>query len=387
MISIPSATEVLIVGAGPTGLALAAELWRLGVKPVTIDKLVEGANTSRAAVVHARTLEVLEALDVVPQLLNDGLKVPTFRVRDRDKILISVDFKEIPSKYAFTLMCPQNRTEAILLARLRALGGAVMHSAEVTDMEMTGDGAHVSVYENGWTQHIDARWVIGCDGMHSRVREIAGLTFKGAAYAQSFVLADVRMDWPLERDEVKLFFSSDGLLVVAPLPENHYRIVATVDDAPEQPSESYVQALLDTRGPKTMPARIYTSVWSSRFKVHHRVAEAPRKGRVLLCGDAAHVHSPAGGQGMNTGIQDAVALAAVLVKVLAGDDETRLDSWAAERHQIAEHIVALTDRATKMATLHSPAGKSLRNVALGFAGHIEPFKRALARNIAELEDR
>ncbi len=387
MISIPSATDILIVGAGPTGLTLAAELWRLGVKPVTVDKLVEGANTSRAAVVHARTLEVLEVLDVVPQLLKDGLKVPMFRVRVRDKTLISVDFKDIPSKYAFTLMCPQNRTEAILLTRLRALGGAVMHAAEVNAMELTADGARVSVFENGWLQHIDARWVIGCDGMHSRVREFAGLAFKGAAYEQGFVLADVRMDWPLGRDEVNLFLSSAGLLVVAPLPEGHYRIVATVDDPPEQPSMAYVQALLDARGPKTAPARMHSCNWSSRFKVQHRVAESPRKGRVLLCGDAAHVHSPAGGQGMNTGIQDAVALAAVLVKVLAGDDETWLDTWAAERHQIAEHIVTLTDRATKMATLHSPAGQALRNVALGFAGHIEPFKRALARNIAELEGR
>src|SRR5580704_17809236 len=118
-----SKTDILIVGAGPTGLALSAEMRRRGIGTVTVDKVAEGANTSRAAVVHARTLEVLEPLGIVPTMLAEGFKVPVFRVRDRDRALITIDFQEIPSAYAFTLMCPQNRTEAILLARLKALGG------------------------------------------------------------------------------------------------------------------------------------------------------------------------------------------------------------------------------------------------------------------------
>jgi 2-polyprenyl-6-methoxyphenol hydroxylase-like FAD-dependent oxidoreductase len=150
------------------------------------------------------------------------------------------------------------------------------------------------------------------------------------------------------------------------------------------PSVPYVQALLDARGPKASQAHVHDSLWSSRFKVHHRVAESPRKGRVLLCGDAAHVHSPAGGQGMNTGIQDAVSLASALADVFGGVDEALLDTWAADRHKIAEGIVALTDRMTRMATLRSPAGRALRNVAIGFAGHIPSIARALARNVAEL---
>jgi 2-polyprenyl-6-methoxyphenol hydroxylase-like FAD-dependent oxidoreductase len=341
IIAIPSERDYLIVGAGPTGLALSAELRRCGFEPLTVDKIAEGANTSRAVVIHARTLEVLEPLGLVPQLLEEGLQVPIFRIRDHDTPLITIDFSEIPSKYVFTIMCPQNRTEAVLLARLQALGGEVLRPREVTVRPVTEDGARVHITGEGSTQEVAARWVIGCDGMHSQVREAAGIVFLGAEYELSFALADVRMDWPLPREEVTLFYSPEGFMVVAPLPDNRYRIVAMADNVPREPSAAYIQELLDARGPRENPGRIRQSVWSSRFRVHHRVAASPRKGRVLLCGDAAHVHSPAGGQGMNTGIQDAVALAGVLADVLRGDDDARLDEWAAERHHIAEEVVRL----------------------------------------------
>ena len=194
MIAIPSETEILVVGAGPTGLALSAELRRRGFEPLTVDKIAEGANTSRAVVIHARTLEVLEPLGVVPQLLEEGLQVPIFRIREHDTPLIAIDFGEIPSKYAFTLMCPQNRTEAFLLARLQALGGEVVRPREVTGLTVTEDGARVQITGEGSTQEVAARWVIGCDGMHSRVREAAGIAFRGAEYELNFALADVRMD-------------------------------------------------------------------------------------------------------------------------------------------------------------------------------------------------
>jgi 2-polyprenyl-6-methoxyphenol hydroxylase-like FAD-dependent oxidoreductase len=386
MIAIPSSVDILIVGAGPTGLALSAELRRRGIDAVTVDKIAEGANTSRAVVVHARTLEVLEPLGVVPRLLEEGIKVPIFRIRDHDSTLVTIDFKEIPSKYAFTLMIPQDRTEAILLARLQALGGEVLRPREVVRLIAEENGAQVEIVGEGSTQKVNARWVIGCDGMHSRVREAAGIAFQGSEYEQSFALADVRMDWPLSREEVTLLFSPEGFMVVAPLPNDHLRIVATADDVPAVPALEYVQALLDARGPKKQPARIHQIFWSSRFRVHHRVAAtSPRKGRVLLCGDAAHVHSPAGGQGMNTGIQDAVALADVLADVVRGGDEARLDDWAADRHKIAEDVVRLTDRMMRMATLQSPPLRKLRNVAIEFAGHIPTLEQAVARRLAELD--
>ncbi len=382
---LPSRTEILIIGAGPTGLALSAELRRRSIAALTIDKIAEGANTSRAAVVHARTLEVLDPLGVVPAMLKQGLKVPTFRIRDRDKTLLTVDFRDIPSKYAFTLMCPQNITESILLARLQELGGDVIRPAEATALRAGMEGADVDVMLNGVADTVKARWVVGCDGMHSRVRDDAQIAFSGGAYEQGFVLSDVHMDWPLARDEVNLFFSPDGLVVVAPLPENRYRIVATLDDPPEQPSTEFVQGLLDSRGPQATPARIKDSVWSSRFRVHHRVADSPRKGRVLLCGDSAHVHSPAGGQGMNTGIQDAISLGAALADVIGGADAAILDGWAAQRHSVAADVVALTDRMTRMATLGSPVARTLRNNVIGVVGHVPFLIHALARKLAELD--
>jgi 2-polyprenyl-6-methoxyphenol hydroxylase-like FAD-dependent oxidoreductase len=198
------------------------------------------------------------------------------------------------------------------------------------------------------------------------------------------VLADVRMDWPLSRYEVTLFYSPKGLVVVAPLPDERFRIVATVDEAPEVPSLDFMQEVIDARGPTTNPGRMRDVAWSSRFHIHHRVAQSPRKGRVLLCGDAAHVHSPAGGQGMNTGIQDSVSLAEALTGTLADGEESRLDAWAAQRHRVATDVVALTDRMTRVATMKSPTGKALRNVAVMFAGHLPPVRAAVARTLAEL---
>jgi 2-polyprenyl-6-methoxyphenol hydroxylase-like FAD-dependent oxidoreductase len=223
--------------------------------------------------------------------------------------------------------------------------------------------------------------------MHSQVREQSSIPFEGAAYESGFVLADIRMDWLLSREEVSLFYSPQGLMVVAPLPDDHFRIVATDDAAPQSPSVEYIQSLLDSRGPSVGQAHINELAWSSRFRLHHRVASTPRKGHVLLCGDAAHVHSPAGGQGMNTGIQDAMSLGPALAKTLLDGVEERIDEWAAARHQVAADVVALTDRMTRMATMKSPLGQSLRNAAVAFLGHVPPLRAKFARNLAELDTR
>lgn len=379
--------DVLVVGAGPTGLALGAELWRLGVPALMVDRQPAGANTSRACVIHARTLETLEPLGVTAQLLNVGVKVPIFRIRNRDRALITVDFSEIPSAYPFTLMYPQSGTERLLLAALQRLGGSVERPVEVVAFSNHGPDVITALSVGGQRRTITSRWLIGCDGMHSIVREQAGIAFEGAAYRQGFVLADVHMEWPLSREEVTLFYSPHGLVVVAPLPEEHFRIVATDDAAPETPSLAYVQALLDDRGPVAERARVRDVAWSSRFHIHHRVAASSRAGHVLLCGDAAHVHSPAGGQGMNTGIQDATSLAQALAATLRDGDESRLDAWAEARHRVARDVVALTDRITRAATMTSPFGQSLRDAAIAFAGHVPAVRGTIARRLAELEVR
>ena len=381
------AVGLLIVGAGPSGLALAAELQRLGVAALIVDKQPAGTNASKAAVVHARTLELLQPMGVTAELLKEGVKVPIFRIRDRDRSLVTIDFAGIDSAFPFTLMCPQDRTERLLLAKLQQLGGSVQRPVEFIEFESDGANIVATLGSDGRRRMVSARWLVGCDGMHSRVREQAKISFDGATYEQSFVEADVHMDWPLSRDEVSLFFSPEGLVVVAPLPGDRFRVVATDDVAPEKPSIEYVQALLDARGPTVERGRIRDSVWSSRFRVHHRIASSPRKGHILLCGDAAHVHSPAGGQGMNTGIQDAISLAHALTETLRDGDGSRLDRWAETRHRIATHVVSFTDLMTRTATMKSPVGQSLRNAGIAFAGHVPPIRAAIARNLAELDAR
>jgi 2-polyprenyl-6-methoxyphenol hydroxylase-like FAD-dependent oxidoreductase len=386
MLDVRAENKILIVGAGPSGLALAAELKRRGVDAVIIDQQPAGANTSRACVVHARTMEELEPLGVTRDLLAEGVKVPIFRIRDRNRSLLTIDFSDIPSHYRFTLMIPQNRIEEILLQHLEGLGGKVMRPCKLTSYLASPSLVEAQVQDSS-IRSIKAEWLIGCDGMHSTVRQQSGIAFPGGEYEASFVLADVSMDWPLSREEVTLFYSPKGLVVVAPLPKERFRIVATVDEAPEVPSREFVQAVLDARGPTVNPGRIHDIAWSSRFHIHHRVAQTLRKGRVLLCGDAAHVHSPAGGQGMNTGIQDSISLAEALTRTLQDGDETRLDAWAAQRHKVASDVVTLTDRMTRVATMKSPTGQALRNAAVAFAGHLPPVRAAVANTLAELDAR
>ena len=372
-------TDVLVVGAGPTGLALAAALRAKDVHCTVIDRQAEGANTSRAAVVHARTLEVLEPLGVTPELLRRGVPAQRFTIRDRDRVLVPIAFDQLPTRYPFTLMVSQAETEQVLLQRLLDLGGQVLRPRTLAGLAQQADHA-VATLEDG--SRILARYVVGADGMHSAVRQLAGIAFEGGSYGESFVLADVRLEGELPRDEVILYFSPAGMVVVAPLPDGVHRIVATVDAAPETPDVAFVQALLDSRGPERAPVRVTGLLWGSRFRVHHRIARSYRSGRVLIAGDAAHVHSPAGGQGMNLGILDAVTLAAALVSALQGD-EAALDAYGRERRPMAAKVVALADRLTRLATV-APARRGARNLLLSGVASLPRLRRRLAWQLSGL---
>lgn len=377
-------SPTLIVGAGPTGLSLAIALRQRGARVTIIDRQTQGANTSRAAVIHAQSLEVLEQLGVTAKLLQQGITVPNFRVRDRDRLLLDVDFSALPGRYPFTLMLPQNQTEAILRTHLRELGVEVQWATEFDTVVQQGDRLVAQLKSPSGNIDMHASWVVGSDGLHSKVREAANIAFFGGTYPEEFVLADVEMDWPLARSEVDLFFAPRGLMVVAPLPHERYRIVATASTPPEQPDMSFIQRLLDERGPASKPCRITDIIWSSRFHVHHRLAANVISGNIILCGDAAHVHSPAGGQGMNTGIQEAVSLANPLLHAMNGDRSPLL-AWADARQKVARSVVRLTDRMTRVATLRSPAACGIRNSILSTIGFIPSARAAIARRIAGLD--
>lgn len=373
-------TDVLVVGAGPSGLTLAASLVSRGVATTVVDRQAAGANTSRAAVVNARSLEVLEGLDVARRLVKEGIEAPRFSIRDGARTLIPIDFGSLPTEYPYSLMVPQSTTERVLLDRLVELGGSVVRPKVLTTIDQDADGV-TATFDDGGV--IRARYVVGADGLHSTVREQAGIGFEGGAYEESFILADVRLSGDVPADEVILYWATAGLTVVAPLPGDIYRIVAPVADAPETPSAAYVQDILDTRGAGKGHITVTEVIWGSRFRIHHRVADSFRAGRLLLAGDAAHVHSPAGGQGMNLGLQDAVALSDALAAVLAGGPDTLLDEYSAARRPIARSVVSITDRMTRLATLPRIL-RPLRNIAFSIVGRIPAANRALAWRLSGL---
>ena len=380
--------DVVIVGAGPTGLALAAELQRLGTRALLVDKLSTSENTSRATVVHARTLEVLEPLGISQQLIDRGLVLHKARMHEGDTVRAHLTFDGLDTAYSFILVCTQDQTEDVLTTRLRELGGAEIRAIEVTAIEADDTGATATYVAGGvLIQDVHAKWLVGCDGMHSIVRQSAGIGFEGGNYDENFVLADVEMETPLGRENLDLFFSREGLLLIVPLPHDRYRIIATVPEAPSAPSLEDVQQILDARGPQQQRCHVTGVVWSSRFRVQHRVADQLRKGRVLLCGDAAHVHSPAGGQGMNTGIQDAISLAPVLHAAVTTGDESGFAEWEKKRLAIARTVVSTTDKMTRVAASDSALSHLVRNIVMGAVEHSTTLQHALAERLSEIDNR
>ncbi|WP_328422090.1 FAD-dependent oxidoreductase [Micromonospora sp. NBC_00389] len=379
---LPTSTDVLVVGAGPTGLATALTLARRGVEVTVLDQLADPPSTSRAAVVHAYTLEVLDRIGAAAPLVAQGVRAPRFTVRDRDRVLLSVPFHQLPSRFPYALMVSQAVTEAVLTEQLADLGVRVRRPCRLTGLSRNGHGVLAQI--DG--EALRARFVVGADGLHSTVRRLAGIGFTGPSDEESFVLADIRVHSSLPRDEAALFLARSGPLIWAPLPDGVVRLVAAVPTAPAEPDPAYLQALLDERGPARRPDRVTEVLWGSRFRVHHRIADTFRSGPVLLAGDAGHVHSPAGGQGMNLGICDAVALGTALADVLDGGPETLLDDYTARQRPMAEDVLSFAAGLTRLATL-SPARRPVRDVLLRLLGVVPPARRRIALRLSGLSHR
>ncbi len=390
LLSAAERTEVVIVGAGPTGLTAAVRLAELGVPHVVLDSALAPTRTSNAALVHAATIELLAALGLGEELVRAGRQVHRIGMADRGRPLVRVGLTGLPSRYPFALGVPQSTTEQLLLHRLAELGGSVRRGHRVTSVH--GEGTrHVvtGTVEPGGAAAgfaVSARYVIGADGAHSTVRSASGVEFPGETYPAQFVLADVALSAAGPDDEATINLSPRGVTVIGRLPGPNHRVIATVDPAaalPEAPDRRFLDELLAQRG---IAARATAEpVWSSRFRVHHRVADRFRVDGVFLAGDAAHVHSPAAGQGMNTGIADAYDIATRLGAVLTGHaGEPVLDGYERQRRAAALEVLAFTDRLTKLAMLENPLARLGRRVA---AGTVLRFPWPLQRRITLLGQR
>jgi 2-polyprenyl-6-methoxyphenol hydroxylase-like FAD-dependent oxidoreductase len=360
---LPGTAETLIVGAGPTGLSVALALLARGREVTVVDKQAEGQNTSRASVVYSRTLEVLEPYGVAHRLASRGIHAPRFTIRDRDSVLMTVPFDHLPTAFPYTLLVSQAVTEAVLLQRLTELGGSVHRPYELTNLEQD-EKQLTATFADG--EQVHAQYLVGADGMHSTVREQAHIGFPLSGSGESYSLADVHLSRAsdgLPRGEVAVYFSPDGQLVSVPFPDGSFKIVANVTQSPPEPDAAFVQQLLDARGPQAQRPVVQDVIWGSRFRIHHAVAERYNMGRIVLVGDAAHDNSPLGGQGMNTGIGDAVALAGALDEALASDSTRPLEAYGARRRRVARQVVLLTNSLTRLALMQRRL-RTLRNFTL-----------------------
>ena len=384
----PMSTDVLIVGAGPAGMTLAISLKQVGVDCVVIDQLPKAPDDTRAAFVQPRTLEYLRRLQVAGPMIDDGLKPRGFGFADLERDLIRLSYDTVDSPYPFLLIIPQWQTQRHLDQRFAELGGSVLRGVRLLDLvpEFPGSAATV-VDSDGALRVINARFVAGCDGVHSRVRDRLGIGFPGSSPEQMFAVADVTIDgWPADRVETAFTLSPHGMLISAPLPKVMVRVVASVAPGTQPPTQQDVQDLIQTRGPGWLRDGTVTELLSSAtWHIQERVATQFRHGNTFLVGDAAHTHSPAGGQGMNTGIQDAANLAWKLHQVLGlGAPDSLLDSYDAERRPNAQQVIEFTHQIATLATLTGPKERQMRDDILAALSQVPGVIEALSVRFSQI---
>ena len=358
--------DVLIAGAGPTGLVLALWLTKQGVPVRIIDKCAEAATTSRALAVQARTLELYRLLDMADEIVARGYKVPAINLWVKGARKAHIPFDQAGAgltPYPFLLIFPQDEHERLLKDRLTALGVTVQRQTELLGFTEQGGGITARLrLPDGTEETCHAAYIAGCDGARSIVRETIKAGFPGGTYQHVFYVADVDAAGPAVKGEVNIDVDSADFLAVFPLAgEGRVRFVGTVR---EQPGSDDIALKFDDvsgRAIADLKLQVHHVNWFSTYRVHHRVADHFRHGRAFLLGDAAHIHSPAGGQGMNTGIGDAINLAWKLAAVLDGQaPDTLLDSYETERIGFARQLVATTDRVFTLASSEGRAAAFMR---------------------------
>ncbi len=382
--------RVLIIGAGPVGLTLAIELQRYGVPIRIVEKAAQRTDKSKALVIWSRTLELLDRQPGgSAPFIEAGFKVDAASILAGGERIGRISMGTVDSPYPYALMLPQSETERLLEERLSALGVKVEREVEATSLAMRADGADATLrHADGREERASADWLAGCDGAHSLVRHTVGATFAGETMKSDFMLADVHMrGYPNPDTEVAVYWHKDGVFVVFPISPGRYRVIADLPPSgeahPPAPTLDEVQAMIDRRGPPGTKA--FDPIWLAGFRINGRKCSHYRWGRAFLCGDSAHVHSPAGGQGMNTGMQDAFNLAWKLASAANGlCGEIVLDSYSPERSEVGDHVLADAQRLTQVATMRNPIGQAIRNTVAHLMLGLAPVQHAMADKMTEV---
>ncbi len=359
--------DVLVIGAGPVGLTMASALEWQGVSWRCVEKVARPTDKSKALVVWARTMELLDPLGLAETFVATGLKISGGSIYADYKRVVHFGLTGSESPFGFPLMIPQSETERLLTENLARQGKQVEREVELVTFRELEDCVEATLrHADGREETVRAAWLVGCDGAHSTVRHTLGMEFTGHAEPNDWMLADVHIKGSLSADEVSVFWHEKGVLAFFPMGRDRFRVIADLGAADEparrpDPTLADVQAKLDERGPGDLTAT--DPVWLANFRINERKVADYRRGRVMLAGDAAHIHSPAGGQGMNTGMQDAFNLAWKLALVVrgVGQAESLLTSYSVERSAVGDQVLKAAEQFTTIATLRNPIAQAIRN--------------------------
>jgi 2-polyprenyl-6-methoxyphenol hydroxylase-like FAD-dependent oxidoreductase len=376
--------DVLVVGAGPVGLFLANECARRGLKWRLIEARSSQSEHSKALAIFPRTLEIFDMAGIAGPFLEHANRVTSVAVIAHGRTLAHLPFEPAESPYPFVAMVPQDVTERLLVEELLRAGGVVEYETSFVSAVQQADHVNVTLERKGDRFELTALFVVGCDGAHSAVRHLLNLPFEGAQYDMSFMLADVETNEALPGDQMQLCPSEFGPLAIFPISAVRRRIVATVEHAAEEaPSLDLVRRLLVERAPEGIEARAVR--WSSYFCVHHRQVAQLRVRRMFIAGDAAHIHSPFGGQGMNTGLQDVWNLVWKLDLAVRGHaGESLLDSYTTERRPVIKSVIEMTDFMTRALGTPNRLAQTLRDAVIPMVSRLAPFQHAFVQRLSQL---
>lgn len=382
--------RVLVAGAGPVGLTMALELARYGVRVRVIDKIPGPSDTSRAVAIWPRTLELLDRSDVTEDLLAVGNRVTAANILSGTRRIGHIRLDEVLSPFPFALMTPQYETEGVLRRHLKTHGVEPEFATELADFRQDADGVTATLRAADGRETTERfGWLVACDGSHSVVRHHLGLAFAGDTLGLDWTQGDFHLTGvPFPASELAIFWHPEGALMFFPMAPDRYRVITSLgpstDAEPVALDLEAFQKAIDRRGPGGIT--LTRAVWTSAFRINERQIDAYRSGRIFLAGDAAHVHSPAGGQGMNTGIQDAINLAwklALVIRDLSAAP-VLLDSYDAERRPVGAEVIHASGRLTTAATLESHALQALRNFVAHLVLGLPPVQHAIAGMITEV---